>query len=265
MDFDFLFRTATSVYGQTVLVGASWDLFPWFVGAAIVFIVLDILRMLAVGRRTSVAATAPGGETIVRHKGADRLYHWCMAAAVLTLMFTAFAPILGWKFEWDTAHWISGVVLAVLVVVHIVRATIWQDFWAMVIVPADLDEGAQGLASLFGGKAGPAKPGKYDLAQKLYHWGIAALVLALVVTGALMLAKIDTPFWQRNPYFLDDSTWGIVYAVHGLCAMAAIALVLIHIYFAVRPDKLWLTRSMVLGRITRQDYASHFDSQRWKV
>src|SRR5215472_7079225 len=106
MDFDFLFRTATSVYGQSELVGASWDLFPWFVGAAVVFVVLDILRLLAVARRSGAApagrapAAAPAG-TIVRHKLPDRAYHWLMAIAVLTLMFTAFAPILGWKFEWD--------------------------------------------------------------------------------------------------------------------------------------------------------------------
>jgi len=28
-----LLRYATSVYGQTVLVGASWDLIWWFTGA----------------------------------------------------------------------------------------------------------------------------------------------------------------------------------------------------------------------------------------
>ena len=269
MDFDFLFRTATSVYGQSELVGASWDLFPWFVGVGVAFIVLDILRFVAVARRgagpVGRAPAAAAAGTVVRHKLPDRLYHWVMALAVLTLMFTAFAPILGWKFEWDTPHWISGVVLAILVVIHIVRATIWQDFWAMMIGPADLSEGVQGLAGAFGGKAGSAKPGKYDLAQKLYHWAIAALVLALVITGLLMLAKIDTPFWQRNPYFLADTTWGVVYAIHGLSAMAAITLVLIHIYFAVRPDKLWLTRSMLGGRIARQDYSTHFDPQRWKV
>ena len=53
MDFDFLFRYATSVYGQNVLLGASWDLFPWFVGAAIVFVVLDILRLLITSRRAA--------------------------------------------------------------------------------------------------------------------------------------------------------------------------------------------------------------------
>jgi hypothetical protein len=35
-----LFRYATSVYGQSVLVGASWDLIWWFVGAGAAFIVV---------------------------------------------------------------------------------------------------------------------------------------------------------------------------------------------------------------------------------
>jgi hypothetical protein len=33
-----LFRYASSVYGQTVLVGASWDLIWWFAGAGVAFI-----------------------------------------------------------------------------------------------------------------------------------------------------------------------------------------------------------------------------------
>ena len=35
-----MFRYATSVYGQTVLVGASWDLIWWFVGAGAAFVVI---------------------------------------------------------------------------------------------------------------------------------------------------------------------------------------------------------------------------------
>jgi hypothetical protein len=38
-----LFRYASDVYGQTVLVGASWDLIWWFVGAGATFIVLHAL------------------------------------------------------------------------------------------------------------------------------------------------------------------------------------------------------------------------------
>ena len=79
-----------------------------------------------------------GRERVVRHHLADRLYHWTMAAALLTCLFTAFLPILGWKFAWVTAHWIAGIVLTAVIVFHIVRAVIWQDFWSMVIGPRDV-------------------------------------------------------------------------------------------------------------------------------
>jgi hypothetical protein len=35
---DLLFRFATGVYGQPIVVGAQWDLFWWFVAAGAVFI-----------------------------------------------------------------------------------------------------------------------------------------------------------------------------------------------------------------------------------
>ena len=78
------------------------------------------------------------GERVLRHHLVDRLYHWTMAAALLTCLFTAFLPILGWKFEWVTAHWIAGVVLTAAILFHIVRAVLWQDFWSMVLGPRDL-------------------------------------------------------------------------------------------------------------------------------
>ena len=70
---------------------------------------------------------------IRRHLVVDRLYHWIMAACVLTLLATAFLPIIGVKFDWLGLHWMTGVVLAVLVVWHIVRASIWQSLRSMVI------------------------------------------------------------------------------------------------------------------------------------
>src|SRR5262249_52902763 len=80
----------------------------------------------------------------------------------------------------------------------------------------------------------------------------------------LMLLKIDTPFWKRNPYWFDSDTWGIIYAVHGFASMTMITLVMIHIYFALRPDEWWLTRSMVGGTVSREDYAGHCDTSRWR-
>ena len=49
-----LFRYASSVYGQTVLVGASWDLIWWFVGAGVAFIVVHAAVKVLARSRTRV-------------------------------------------------------------------------------------------------------------------------------------------------------------------------------------------------------------------
>ncbi len=203
---------------------------------------------------------------VVRHKLADRLYHWVMAVSVLTLIFTAFPPKFGLDFDWLTIHWTAGIVLTLLVVAHIVRATIWQDFWAMMIVPRDIADGWRSLRAALSRKApDPPKPGKYRLAQKTYHLAIAVVVLTAIVTGLLMLSKIDTPWWQRNPYWLDDHSWGVIYVLHGLAAMSVVAAIMVHIYFALRPEEFWYTKSMVWGWVARRAYLAHHDPQRWNA
>jgi cytochrome b subunit of formate dehydrogenase len=81
----------------------------------------------------------------------------------------------------------------------------------------------------------------------------------------MMMVKIDTPFWVRNPYWLSQDTWGIIYIAHDLAAMVLLALIIIHIYLGLRPEKLWLTRSMIMGWITGANYAAHYDPARWKA
>jgi len=49
-----LFRYASSVYGQTVLVGASWDLIWWFAGAGMAFIVVHAAVKALARSRTRV-------------------------------------------------------------------------------------------------------------------------------------------------------------------------------------------------------------------
>ncbi len=203
---------------------------------------------------------------VVRHKLADRLYHWIMAVAALTLIFTAFPPKFGLDFDWLTIHWTAGLVLVALVVVHIVRAVIWQDFWAMMIVPRDIADGWRAFRAALSRHAPAApKPGKYRLAQKSYHFLIAVVVLTAIVTGLLMLSKIDTPWWRRDPYWLSDQNWGVIYVLHGLAAMSLVALIMVHIYFALRPEEFWYTRSMVQGSVTRTAYLAHHDPERWQA
>src|SRR5229473_1061988 len=108
------------------------------------------------------AAAAAAPERVRRHRLVDRLYHWLMAACVLTLLATAFLPIIGVKFDWLGLHWMTGVVLTVLVIYHIVRASIWQSLRSMMIDTADIANGWRRLAGLFGAAAAPpGKPGKY--------------------------------------------------------------------------------------------------------
>jgi hypothetical protein len=48
------FRYSRSIYGgQDQLIGASWDLLPWFVGAALAFIVLHVVLSALARRRKS--------------------------------------------------------------------------------------------------------------------------------------------------------------------------------------------------------------------
>ena len=196
----------------------------------------------------TVGSTATG--RIERHKFIDRAYHWLMAACMLILLATAFLPILGIKFEWVGIHWVTGLVLTVIVLIHIIRASFFQSFRAMV-------PDGQDLSAPF------AKSGKYSVAQKLYHLAISVLILAAIATGLLMWRKVDTPFWQRDPYWLSTDSWGVVYAIHGVAAMALVTMVIIHVYFALRPDEWHLTRSMLRGWITPKEYGDHFDPRRW--
>ena len=221
--------------------------------------------MSSVANKTSDAANSNSGR-VERHKLADRLYHWIMALAVVSLMTTAFLPILGIKFEWVTIHWISGIILALCVAFHMIRALGWQDKWLMIIDARDLSNGVSILKRSLGqASPAPVKPGKYNGLQKLYHLGVAFFILALIGSGILMLMKIDTPFWKRNPYFLDDGDWGLVYTVHGFGAMFMVSMVMIHVYFAIRPDEWHLTRSMFRGWMTRKDYQEHHDASRWQA
>ena len=62
-----------------------------------------------------------------------------------------------------------------------------------------------------------------------------------------MMPRIRTPFFARNPYYMSDQSWGWTYVLHGLTGIALVGLVIAHVYFAVRPDKWWMTKSMLVG------------------
>jgi formate dehydrogenase subunit gamma len=214
-------------------------------------------------RANSGQAGAAG--RVVRHALPDRVFHWVSAACVLTLLGTAFLPIVGIRFSWVTAHWMTGIVLTVAVLFHVARVLGRGTLGSMGVGRADLADALDIASATLAHKLPARRPGKYSVAQKLIHHVFAVVVLATLVTGGLMLARIDSPWWRRNPYLLADGTWGIVYVLHGLAALLLITMVMLHVYFALRPEKLKFTRAMIRGWITRREFDEHHDPNRWQV
>jgi cytochrome b subunit of formate dehydrogenase len=265
MDF---WRTADNPWGQEVLIGISWDLMWLAIGVAGLFLIGHALwvrtRPPEAHEASEGGAVASIPEKVERHSLGARIFHWTMSLAMLTLLVTAFVPVIGWQFDWVQLHWIAGVLLIATVVYHIIHALGWQDFWAMFRI--DVDEGVAHLRHILSSRApAPPKGGKYAFDHRMYHYAIVVTTVAAIVTGALMMVRIDTPFWTRNPYLLSDGTWGVMYVVHGLSGVSLIVLVAAHIYFALRPEKRWMLWSMVRGFIGREDYLEHFDPAEWKV
>jgi cytochrome b subunit of formate dehydrogenase len=157
-------------------------------------------------------------------------------------------------------------VLILAVVFHVARSLVGRQLRRMRLGVADLYDGIAVVRSTLGSVAANVrKPGKYSVAQKFIHHAFAGVVLTAAATGALMLARVDTPWWERNPYLLPDATWGLVYVLHGLAALLLITMVMTHVYFALRPEKRLFLRSMIKGWITRAEYAEQHDPDRWRV
>ena len=263
-----LFRTAANPWGQDILIGVAWDLI-WaalFVGVA--FVIVHAIYVGATSRRS--AAEAPDGpagipDRVERHSASARAFHWLMAAAMLTLLVTAFFPLVGIQFAWVTIHWIAGVVLALLILWHIYAALFQQDMRAVWIGRREIGEMRAAAGRFFRREGGKERSGKYPNDQRMFHHAATVTGIGAILTGILMMFRIDTFLWESNPYFLSDGTWGLVFVLHGLCGVGLITLVVAHIYFAVRPEKRWMTRSMIKGWITREEYLAHYDPQKWPL
>jgi len=259
-------QKATSPWGQEILVRVSWDLF-WavLIGSVVFLLVHQVLRRRWIGKEAEAVEGPGGAEKVTRHSLASRMFHWVMAASMLVLLFTGFLPIVGIKFSWVVIHWWAGLALIASIVFHIIHATVRWTFKEVWVSLRDVKDWWRGMMEALGSSGEKArKPGKYPVDNKLYHYAIIVTSLGVAVTGVLMMMAIDTPFFARDPYFLSEGTWGLVFVIHGLAAIGLVGLVIAHIYFAILPEKLWMTKAMIFGWITRKNY-TYYDSERWSV
>jgi cytochrome b subunit of formate dehydrogenase len=204
-------------------------------------------------------------ERIERHTFMARMFHWVMAASMFVLLFTAFLPIVGVRFAWVEWHWMAGLVLTGSIIYHIIHATFFLDFWSIWVGPKDIPEFKAEMLREIGHDVPGPKSGKYPLGNRLYHLAILVVGLAATISGMFMMARVRNPLFTRNPYLLADSTWGFTYVLHGVAGVALVGLVIAHVYFAIRPEKWWITKSMIFGWVTRRHYLEHHDPERWKA
>jgi formate dehydrogenase subunit gamma len=269
---DFL-RYGRSPWGETILTHVSWNLFWASLFAGILFFLAHAAYMLFSAHRKRSEAETDRLEAahkelpakIERHTLAARLFHWVMAGAMFVLLFTAFLPVVGVQFAWVQWHWIAGLVLTASIVYHVIHASVFLDFWSIWVGPKDIPEMKAELLREFGHDVPGPKPGKYPLGNRLYHLAIVVTGLMVTITGLFMLKSVRTPFMVRDPYFISDAWRGFTYVTHGLGGVGLVGLVIAHVYFAVRPEKWWITKSMILGWITRRQYLEHHEPSRWRV
>ena len=262
---------ATSPFGQRVPIHIAWFLIWVALIAGMVFLVVHAIYVRYFAKEKGFASD-PSAENvrlparIPRHSLAARLFHWIMAAAMFVLLFTAFLPKVGFQFNWVTYHWIAGSVLTVSILFHIIHATFYMDFWSIWPDRADLEDAWKRLHRFMGRPAAPPrKYAKYPLENKLYHGAVMLTGLAVIATGICMMWRVRTIFFPRNPYLFSDMTWGLMYVLHGLAGVGLITLVIVHVYFAVRPEKLPITASMIVGSMSREFYLKEHDPKRWVV
>jgi cytochrome b subunit of formate dehydrogenase len=262
---------ATSPWGQRVPIHIAWFLIWVAAIAGLCFLIVHAIYLRYFAKPEEFAARAlpePVSslpKRVPRHSLAARAFHWVMAAAMFTLLFTAFLPRVGVRFSWVTYHWIAGVALTASVIFHVIHATFWLDFWAIWPDRADLEDTRKRVLRFFGRPAPPPRRfAKYPLENKLYHGAILMTGLAVILTGGFMMFRVRALF-PRNPYLFDDMTWGLMYVLHGLAGVGLIALIMVHVYFAIRPEKLDITKSMIFGSMDRGFYLEHYDPERWEV
>jgi cytochrome b subunit of formate dehydrogenase len=263
---------ATSPLGQSVPIHIAWSLIWVALIAGMLFLIVHAIyiryfageKEFAAEAAPEIAARLPA--RVPRHSLVARAFHWIMAASMFTLLFTAFLPKVGVRFDWVTYHWIAGVVLTVSVVFHIFHASFFLDFWSIWPDKADLEDAGKRVLRFLGKPAGlPRKFAKYPLENKLYHGAIIVTGMSAILTGVFMMSRVRTPFFSRNPYLFSDMTWGLMYVLHGLAGVGLITLVVVHVYFAVRPEKLPITASMIVGSMSREFYLKEHDPKRWVV
>lgn len=183
---------------------------------------------------------------VARYRAFTRANHWITAACAVILLLSGFAffhPSLYWL-TWlfgngQFARWlhpIVGVVMALSFLGLFVQ--MWRlnlphredAVWAGHIKDV-VESNEEALPEL----------GKYNAGQKLVFWGMAGLLLVLLVTGLMM--------WEEFfPHLVSIPARRIALLVHATCAVLMLLLFVLHVYAAIWTRGTF--RAMTRGTVT---------------
>ena len=285
--------------GQRIVAGLSWDILLIFAFVATLtflvhFVVRDLLNPTDHTPASEDQSTdavedslrAQGIDEVHRFTAAQRASHWIMAISVFLLLLSGFLIMNNdvtvravFGASWLLIHEVAAVVLIGYVVFHLGHVAYkgtWGEMW---FGSRDVKDLWIRLLNLFGLTDEYPKQFKYPSAQKLLHWAVTGATLGLIVTGLVLLRRVRTPFWDpaREFTFLgvhfglgtpEVSGMGLVpwsFVIHDFLAVATLALVLGHVYFALRPREWGITRSMITGYVSVEDYAEKYSPTSWSV
>ncbi len=146
---------------------------------------------------------ANDNDRLIRHAAIDRLFHWVTAATMTVLLATSLLPIIGVRFAWYQIHWIAGIILTLMILLHIIRTLFWQRL--RTITPR--------ISDLTGQPAG-----KYTLAPETDAPGHGPWPSwSPSPPWLFMMVKAGVPFLQRDPYVYSLKTWGLLTLLHDPC------------------------------------------------
>jgi cytochrome b subunit of formate dehydrogenase len=265
-----LIQWAISPWGCRIPIHIAWLLGWVCTAAAVLFMVGHAIYVAAIAKPRKFAANdspevlASVPERVPRHSFVSRAFHWLMATSMFALLLTAFLPKVGIRFNWVTIHWIAGLVLSALVLFHLVHASFFLDFMSIWPDKTDVRDSMRRLRRAFGRNSPlPGRFAKYPPENKLFHFLILCTGLAAIGTGLCMMKHVNTfGIFVRNPYVFGDLAYGLIYVLHGLAGVGLIALIMVHSYFGVRPEKLPITKSMVFGYMDREYFLEEHDPVR---
>lgn len=286
-------------FGQEIVTGLSWEVLTVFVFLAfftflVHFVVRDLLNPAdhtpgesePDTREVESNLRKQGIDEVERFTAAQRASHWIMAISIFLLMLSGFVmmnpnialrPIAG--ISWVDIHIVFSLVLIGYVVFHLGHVASkgnWREMW---VGRREFEDLWLRFQNLIGRTERYPKQFKYPSAQKLLHLGVTAATFGVLLTGFVLLRRVDVPvLWSSTREFtflgihfglgLDQGGLGLVewsFVLHDLFAIGMVGLVLGHVYFALRPEEWGVTRSMITGTVPVETYAEKYSPRSWSV